>query len=90
MTVSPTARRYATLTGIRPENAAAVRYTEGDLYDSVSLGSESSAVVFNSVVLLPGLISPSECAALVTDVERRRLDCALEVLHGRCSMHAHY
>ena len=52
-------------------------YIEGPRYDSVRLGCDSTAVEFNSVLLIPGLLSEEECAALVADVERHRLDCAL-------------
>ena len=62
--------RYATLSGIRPEDAADAAYTEGAAYDSVCLGPDSVAVQHNSVLLVPALLSDEECVQLIDDVER--------------------
>eukprot|EP01046_Picozoa_sp_COSAG06_P001139 COSAG06_NODE_34_length_31045_cov_28.806469_24_plen_362_part_00 len=64
------AGRYATLSGIRPEDAADVSYTEGTAFDSVCLGPNTSAVQHNSVLLVPALLSDAECVQLIDDVER--------------------
>jgi len=61
------AGRYANL--LRPHGPE-VSYTEGCAFDSISLGARCTAVEHNSVLLLPGLLTAAECAALVADVER--------------------
>ena len=48
----------------------AIRYDEGGAFDAVALGERSTPVEFNSVVLVPNLLTAAECAALVADVER--------------------
>lgn len=47
----------------------AIQYSEGGAFDAVALGERSTPVEYNSVVLIKGLLSPEECAALVADVE---------------------
>ena len=49
----------------RPRNSV----REGGAFDAVALGERSTAVEYNSVVLLPNLLTADECAALVADVE---------------------
>jgi hypothetical protein len=53
--------RHATLSGIRPadDRSGAVSYTEGGSFDTVSLGPGSVPVEFNSVLLVPDLLSPT-------------------------------
>ena len=60
--------RYATLGGIRSGGEPVV-YTEGRAFDLVSFGSHSSPVQRSTVLLIPGLLSPEECAQLIDDVE---------------------
>jgi hypothetical protein len=61
--------RHATLADIEPGHAEHVAYTEGPSYDAVSLGANTQPVERNSVVLLPELLTPDECEAIVADVE---------------------
>ena len=56
--------------GTADETATAVQYVEGEGYDEIRLGPESMPVVFNSVLLIPGLLNESECVSLIADVER--------------------
>ena len=44
-------------------------YTEGRAFDLVSFGTHGSPVQRNTVLLIPGLLSPAECAQLIDDVE---------------------
>ena len=57
------------LASVRVHGEHAIRYSEGGAFDTVALGERSTAVEYNSVVLLPNLLSSDECAALVADVE---------------------
>lgn len=64
--------RYAVLAGIRPgRDAADVAYQQGELYDSVILGASSRPVERNSVLLIPQLLTPEECSALIEDAEQK-------------------
>ena len=61
--------RLATVTG------STASYCEGPACDSVTFGAGSSAskpVEFNSVLLIPDLLSAKECEQLIADVEQRR------------------
>ena len=58
------------LASVRVHGDHAIRYDEGGAFDTIALGERSTAVEFNSVVLVPNLLTADECAALVADVER--------------------
>ena len=58
------------LASVRVHGDHAIRYSEGGAFDAVALGERSTPVEFNSVVLVPNLLTADECAALVADVER--------------------
>jgi hypothetical protein len=60
-----TVGRYATFTC-----GFGVQYVEGPHFDEVRLCSGSSPVVFNSLVLIPMLLTLPECEGLVAEVER--------------------
>ena len=65
--------RYTSVTNIQPPSSIPdVTYTEGTSYDALSFGRATSfPVVRNSVLFVPHLITPEECAVLVKDCERR-------------------
>ena len=46
-----------------------VSYIEGSSYDEVQIGGSSVLVNFNSVMLIPGLVSPDDCEKLIADAE---------------------
>ena len=68
--------RYATLSGVHASAAAsgAVSYSEGDTFDSICFGRAggggSTPIEHNSILLIPGLLTPAECEKLIRDVER--------------------
>lgn len=65
--------RYATLAGIDDSSGAqSVSYTEGESFDTVALGAGATPVEFNSILLVPDLLTAEERAALITDVEAHR------------------
>ena len=66
------AGRYADVAAVAASDQAVVAYAEGAAYDSVALGAGALPIERNSVLLVPALLSASECAALVADVERHR------------------
>ena len=57
--------RHADLT----DAITTVSYEEGSAYDHVSFGPSTTRIERNSVLLIPDLLSPSECQALIDDVE---------------------
>ena len=59
-----------------------VRYIEGEAFDTITLGAETSLHERNSVILIPNLLSATECAELTADVERAHCD-AMRALDGR-------
>ena len=65
---SSIAGRYALLSDV--DGTTMVSYEEGSSYDTICFGSSTTRVERNSVLLIPDLVSPSECKALVDDVER--------------------
>lgn len=70
MAVQPAGRlegRYAHLSDV--DGAAAASYQEGRAYDSVCFGPSTTSIERNSVLLIPDLVSPIECKALIDDVE---------------------
>ena len=62
--------RYARVTTLKP-SAGPMRYVEGESYDEVRLTATSQLVTFNSIVLVPNLMSHAECASLVHEVDSR-------------------
>ena len=54
---------------VTPLASCAVQYVEGAAYDELRLADSSVAVTHNSVVLIPDLLSKTECEMLVRDVE---------------------
>ena len=62
----PIVARHAVLRDVD----GSVSYEEGGAYDQVSFGLTTKRVECNSVLLIPDLISPSECQAMIDDVEQ--------------------
>jgi hypothetical protein len=59
--------RYATLTGIRAGAAGEISYSEGEKFDSICFGRRPDcSSLHNTVLLVPGLLSPAECEKLGT------------------------
>ena len=73
--------RYARVTGIT--DPAHLCYTEGPTFDSLATApdsSEADSVAHNRVLFVPGLLTPAECQALVSDVEARHAAMRAEAL----------
>ena len=73
--------RYARVTGIT--DPAHLCYTEGPAFDSLATApdsSEADSVAHNRVLFVPGLLTPAECQALVSDVEARHAAMRAEAL----------
>ena len=68
------AGRYATVVVFVGPEAPAVQYVEHEFFDEVVLGSDSSIVELNSVLLLPRLMSDAECAAVIGEIEAKSAD----------------
>lgn len=70
--------RHAAISNIPPTVCrGTVRYRPGPIFDRVDIGPQPLLIRHNSVVLVPGLLSRAECAAMVRDVERyRATECA--------------
>ena len=67
--------RHATVVVFSGPDAPAVQYVEhDDVFDEVILGSDSTTVELNSVLLLPGLMSDAECATIVDEIEAKSAD----------------
>jgi hypothetical protein len=63
--------RYATLTGIRAGAAGEISYSEGEKFDSICFGRRPDcSSLHNTVLLVPGLLSPAECEKLILEVEK--------------------
>jgi hypothetical protein len=63
--------RYATLTGIRAGAAGEISYSEGGKFDSICFGRRPDcSSLHNTVLLVPGLLSPAECEKLILEVEK--------------------
>ena len=59
--------RYATVTALK--NTETALYVEGTACNEVQTGPESEPVEWNSVILIPGLLSIKECDEMVAEVE---------------------
>ena len=55
-------------------------YQEGKLYDTITIGQPTSLLEFNSIILVPNMITHEECQHLVLEVERTH---AAECLQNR-------
>ena len=63
--------RYADLHGISVADGGGDAYAEHAAYDAIGLGAGAiHDHLQNSVLLIPDLISPEECAQLIADVEK--------------------
>uniref|UniRef100_A0A7S3V368 Prolyl 4-hydroxylase alpha subunit domain-containing protein n=1 Tax=Aplanochytrium stocchinoi TaxID=215587 RepID=A0A7S3V368_9STRA len=65
--------RHAKLNNINANHLISVSYTEGAAFDSIILGERSEPIRFNSVLLIPNLLTKGECAQLIQDVEQEHL-----------------
>ena len=51
--------------------ATSYSYRGGNKWDCIALSEDSATVARNSVLLIPDLLTPTECAQLIADVEQR-------------------
>ena len=63
--------RYATVTVLDANDGSGVEYAERGSHDEVRLAPRSQLVARNSIVLVPNLVSHTECVALVCEVDSR-------------------
>lgn len=61
--------RFATVTVLNHGHAGSIFYLEGPTYDEIRLGRCSQPVEYNSVVLIPQLVSMENCDGMVAEVE---------------------
>ena len=71
--------RYASIVGITDgDTPNIVRYHEGEHFDKITFGTETSLLERNSVLLIPNLVRRDESRQLVSDVECAHANAKLE------------